>query len=186
MSTVPDQQLVIISLCACVLAIVLFGAGYYVGRADGIDELIDALRRERFAHTIDAALASDRFGGEVPQESIDGDDDQEVGLGAAPDEDPGSPAHEKGLLFIARLAGFGKRSAADAYKKRVDKKGIASEVVQRGFGRRGWYQVVTGAAPYDDTVAIVERLKKEDHLGTVEIVAVQGHGEREEKDTYDK
>jgi len=184
MSTVPDQQLVIISLCACVLAGILFGAGYYVGRADGIDELIDALRRERFAHTIDAALASDQFSGEVVQESLD--EDQEANLTVEPDEDPGSPAHETGLLFVARLAGFSKRSAADGYRKKIDKKGISSEVVQRGIGRHGWFQVVTTPAPYDEAVAIVERLTKEDRLGTVEIVAVQGHGEREEKDTYDK
>lgn len=180
MSTVSDQQLVIVSLFASILALVLFGAGYYVGRADGIDELIDALRRERFAHTIDAALASDQFNGEVSS-SLD-DDDEHGSNEAVADEDPGSPAHEKGLLFVARLAGFGKRSAADAYQKKLDKKAIQAEVIQRGFGRRGWYQVVTAAAPYDETVATVERLKKEDHLGTVEIVAVQGHGEREEKD----
>lgn len=159
MSTVSDQQLFFFAVFAGALAIILFGAGYFVGRADSVEELVDALKRERFAHTIDAALASDQFSGEVARESLE-DQQDDTSLDDEHDDDPGSPAHETGLLFVARLAGFGKRSAADAYKKRVDKKDIASEVVQRGHGRRGWYQVVTTAAPYNETVALVERLKK--------------------------
>jgi hypothetical protein len=184
MSKNPDQSYSVVCLLFCgALNIAFFASGYYIGRADGIDELVATLKSEHFSDAIDVALATDQFSGVVQSES---EENQELSLHAALDEDTESSAREYGLLFVARLSGFPKKSGADSYKKKLSTQNIKSDVIQRGAGRRKWYQVVTLPAPYDETAHIVEKLKKEDHLKTVEIVAVQEHGEREERDMYDK
>ncbi len=174
MINTSDHHTYLLGAAIFIAAALLFASGYYVGRADGIDELIDALRQERFSHTIDTVLSTEQFTREetAAQEESAG----EEGGAEIADED----LQRSDLSFVARLTGFGTRTAAESYRLRLEKRGIAAEVIRRG---KGWYQVSTKPCSFNETTLIVERLKKEDRLGKeVEIIAVQEHGERGEKD----
>jgi hypothetical protein len=169
-------------------AVVIFAAGYVLGRQQGLNKTLHQLRPSSLADVLYARISlSDRRGISSvvsnlqpsvlcqDQSSIDNtllpleeaeeerEDNSEVKIGS-----PVVTAAADALLYQAILAGYGTSEGAARYVQTLGKRGIPARVRERTGVHRGkprvWYQVVTEPASRERTQEIVSILQKVDRL----------------------
>lgn len=181
-----SASLQIIAALLLLVALTVFVAGYYWGKKSAVEQLMESLDQESFADKIYISMCSwdeaqedakdkelDSRGGDMSETSSSFDEEESE----EPLETSASTATSP--LYSAQLAGFGSLKAAEAYRFRLQKKGVPARVVERQSvttkgKKRVWYQVVTQGMERAALDELVKRLKQEDKLTSVSITVNDG------------
>jgi hypothetical protein len=167
-------------ICA---AFFIFVSGYFLGKKMVLEELAAQYDDECFADKVYQSFAL--FAGSEPGEQSEGEEveqesDQpgeqatqalrDVEQSQEQKQEPERPAY-------AQLCGFGTKLAAELYVDRVRRRGISVAIVERkSRSSRGrvitWYQVVTQVMNRPELEELVQKMKKDDKLTSIQIIDV--------------
>lgn len=186
--------------CLALAVFLVFATGYFVGKRHSVQEELESHELALFANRIQYAIDEQCNLTEADaQEQADSLDQEHITLAennvhatenvsaeATPDDFPLITAasqscepQQNNVRYVALLAGYGTKQAAQQFVQRLEKKGIKAEIKDRVSTNsqkksRKWYQVTT--EKYDSKQALtllVGQIKGEEHLGNdVRIVEI--------------
>ena len=175
-------------LCA---ALFIFVSGYFFGKKRVLEELAAQYDDECFADKVYQSFASltDTSSSDPSGADTSGDGEEAESEQQKPDSSSsdalGADTAGAGSSVIAapenaayaQLCGFGTKQAAELYVDRVRRRGISVNIVERkSRSKRGrtvtWYQVVTQIMERQELEELVQKMKKDDKLTSVQIVDV--------------
>ena len=164
-------------------AIFIFVSGYFLGKKRVLEDLAAQYDDECFADKVYQSFAAltdssaessngESTGSEQAEQS------DEEGAEQAADAPAMGPAQEvSGATAYAQLCGFGTKQAAELYVDRLKRRAIPATIVDRkSRSKRGrmvtWYQVVTQTMNRQELEELLQKIKKDDKLTSIQIVDV--------------
>jgi hypothetical protein len=173
----------------------VFIAGYFLGQQKAVEQFSMSVDQESLSDKIYSSLySSPEESSEELQAQEEGDNtesessdtaasDDEADTASSVQSEESSASQESALqaesttYYYAELAGFGSIKNAQAFARKLEKKGIMADVRTRysktARGRTiAWYQVITANHDSREKLQeLVDRLKHEERLQDVRIVA---------------
>lgn len=192
---IPSRQVSAYTALLLVFVGSVFMAGYFLGKKQGVDQLVAKIEQDSFSDQIYASFCA--LYEHAPSEKA------AIVTTKAPSLDGELPAKEKGpkLLqkeavavaqhaseqtsseakpsskFYAQLIGYGTKKAAESFVQKLEKKGVTTFVKTRSSqtaqGKKTtWYQVVT--EHFDDRDSLEEmthKVAREERIQGIRIIA---------------
>lgn len=175
---VPNRQLSLIVAGLLFFAFCIFMTGYFLGKKNVVEQFSEKIQQEAFADQVYASVLSNTQDHEqqnahsllvTQANSIESPIElnmQDVELAHA----DVATLHTPLTQYYAQLIGFGTEKAAQQFVKKLEAKGIETEIKKRVSktvkGRTSyWYQVVTAIySNKDDLTQLVNRVAKEENI----------------------
>ncbi len=168
--TISPLHLRLISASLIGIIFFVFITGYYWGKKNAAEEILNQFSQDSFADKIYSSMCNLYTTGdeEVPSESSSQDEQNMIEQESIKSETP----------YYAQLVGYGTEREAENYIKSLRARGIHAHVVEHSHktkkGVKKWYQVVTEPMEKERLINLVERLKKEDRLTGEKIFELNG------------
>jgi hypothetical protein len=177
---IPSRQLSFIVAALLFFTFFIFMTGYFLGKKNVVEQFVEQAQQEACADTIYSHLMSNNEDSEQPEPAplaLAQIEESEVAISSLnqkisdmQDELTVQQEQEISELYYAQLIGFGTEKAAQIFVKKLETKGIATEIKKRASktakGRTScWYQVVTlNYGDKSELIKLVDRITKEENI----------------------
>jgi len=180
---VTNRQIGWVVAIVMVISLGSFSAGYFWGEKKAADRFVARVEQDALADQVYTSICS-LYENDLESDartengSSEQSNEEVASLGQEQESAAVSEPSESNEVFCAHLVGFGTSKKAKQFVERLAKKGITVHLRERTSktprGKRiCWYQVVTD--PYTDKnalIALVEKVKRDEHLHDVRIVTI--------------